>query len=207
MTMVRLRIRVYLHSEAGPARRLPLVLAMLLVAGLLTGILGSGHPAMATGSVNNTATAAGVRRPSYYLTDLNYDADQALAACASGYHMASLWELLDVSTLIYAYDHPDAHTKDDSGQGPPAEWYGWVRTGWDSSASDIAGIGNCQAWTSTASSDYGSIARLDRNWTTSPTAAAPWDTRAFYCGGISPVWCMETLDRISQTFLPLVLRL
>jgi hypothetical protein len=128
---------------------------------------------------------------SYYLTDAVYNADQALTACAGGYHMASIWELFDTANLAYAYSHPDAHTKDDSGQGPPAYWYGWVRTGWSSSGSDIAGIGNCQAWTSTASGEYGSIARLDQEWTATPTVVAPWDTRTFYCGGVSPVWCVE----------------
>lgn len=147
---------------------------------------GTGTPRIGTFAAQGFVTLR-----SYYLTDLSHRADQALSACASGYHMASIWELFDTTNLAYAYDHPDAHTKDDSGQGPPAHWYGWVRTGWSSSGSDVAGTGNCQAWTSTASGDYGSIARLDQDWTATPTAASPWDTRTFSCGGISPVWCVE----------------
>jgi len=143
---------------------------------------------------------------SFYLTDNNYPADEALSVCTDGYHMASLWELLDVSGLAYAYDHPDAHTKSDSGQGPPSHWYGRVRTGWSSSGADAAGIGNCRSWTSTESGDRGAIARLTYDWTAAGTAVGPWETDAFTCGSVAPVWCVQDVDQIRQIFLPLVLR-
>jgi hypothetical protein len=120
--------------------------------------------------------------------------------------MASLWEILNVSHLAYAYNHPDAHTKTDSGHGPPSHWYGWVRTGYASRATDAAGIGNCLSWTSNDSEDYGSIARLTYNWTDPSTVVAPWETDTFGCGGVAPVWCVEDVVQISQIFLPLTLR-
>ena len=127
----------------------------------------------------------------FYLTDENYGADEALAACASGYHMASLWEVLDVSALAYVYDHPDAHTKDDSGRGPPSHWYGWIRTGYSSGSSDTAGIGNCRSWTSTVSGHSGTIVRLTYDWTAAGTVVGPWEADAFTCSSVAPVWCIE----------------
>jgi hypothetical protein len=149
-------------------------------------------PKPAASSSSTAAQAQGfVTLRSFYLTEANYNADEVLSACARGYHMASLWEILDVSNLAYAYDHPDAHTKDDSGQGPPSHWYGWVRTGWNTSSTDTAGVGNCQNWTSIDSADQGSIVRLTYDWATAPTAVGPWETLAFNCIGFAPVWCVE----------------
>jgi hypothetical protein len=128
---------------------------------------------------------------SFYLTDANFTTDNALTACASGYHMASLWEILDVSNLVYAYNHPDAHTKDDSGNGPPSNWYGWVRTGWAASTSATAGTGNCSAWTSTSNGDSTVAARLASAWETAPGDISTWDATSFTCNFNGPVWCME----------------
>jgi len=68
---------------------------------------------------------------------------------------------------------PDAHIKDDSGQGPPSHWYGWVRTGWSASGGSTPGIANCQNWTSTSAGDDGTIARLSYDWTTAGSVVAP----------------------------------
>jgi hypothetical protein len=174
---------------------------------LLIGTLGTSQPSLAVvRPAPGQASQVEVARRGFYLTELDYDADQALSACAEDYHMASLWEILDVSNLAYAYDHPDAHTKDDSGRGPPSHWYGWLRTGWNSSGTDTAGVGNCQNWTSITSGDRGSIGRLTYDWATAPTAVGPWETLAWDCSGIAPVWCVQDADRIRQIFLPLVLR-
>jgi hypothetical protein len=79
----------------------------------------------------------------FYLTNFSRNANQVLTACAAGYHMASLWEIYDPSNLTYDTSHPEAYVKADSGQGPPSLWYGWVRTGFDNSASSKPGAGNC----------------------------------------------------------------
>jgi hypothetical protein len=128
---------------------------------------------------------------SFYLTDANFATDNALTACASGYHMASLWEILDVSNLVYAYNHPDAHVKVDSGNGPPSGWYGWVRTGWFSSGSTTAGTGNCLNWTSTSSANSAASVRLATAWETAPGDISTWDATSFTCNFSGPVWCME----------------
>jgi hypothetical protein len=128
---------------------------------------------------------------SFYLTDANFTTDNALTACASGYHMSSLWEILDVSNLVYAYNHPDAHVKADSGQGPPSGWYGWVRTGWNASTSATAGQGNCNNWTSTSSDDSKVAVRLTTAWETAPGDISTWDATSFTCNFTGPVWCIE----------------
>jgi hypothetical protein len=126
----------------------------------------------------------------FYLTNVSYPTNQALNACASGYHMASLWEILDVSNLIYDQDHPDAHTKDDSGYGPPSGWYGWIRTGGASSSSSTTGTGNCLNWSSTASDVYGVAIRLATQWEAAPGDISTWDATSFTCSPVGPVWCV-----------------
>lgn len=126
----------------------------------------------------------------FYLTDTNYSASGALTACAVGFHMASLWELLDVSNLVYAANQPDAYTRPDSGQGPPSDWNGWVRTGGVSSSSNSAGTGNCSAWTSASGAAYGTAVKLDNDWSSSPTRVGPWVAGSFQCSLSGPVWCV-----------------
>jgi hypothetical protein len=147
--------------------------------------LGQGPSA----SEEISAQAAGGSR--FYLTDANYATNQALTACASGYHMASLWEILDVSNLSYAYDHPAAHVKTDSGNGPPSGWYGWVRTGWSSSSSSTAGTGNCSNWSTTSSSASAASVRLATAWEVAPGDISTWDATSFTCNFTGPVWCVE----------------
>ena len=149
--------------------------------------VGAALPGSPTGGI---ATAGGAGRL-VYLTDANYYPDQALTACAAGYHMASLWEILDVSNIVYAYNHPAAHTKADSGNGPPSFWNGWVRTGNASSNSDVTGTGNCLAWTSRSASDYGVSVRLSRTWVTAPGDIFTWDATTFACSFTGPVWCAK----------------
>jgi len=137
----------------------------------------------------------------FYLTSVNFPADEAPSVCTTGFHMATLWEILDVSNLIYDYDHPDAYTKGDSGFGPPSNWYGWVRTGYNSSSVNTAGMANCSAWTSTTSGDYGTIVRLASNWVTAPGEIGTWDASTWGCGGTAPVWCVGEFS-IDTVYLP-----
>jgi hypothetical protein len=149
------------------------------------------QPASAAPAAAGATNQAGGARL-YYLTDANHATDAVLTACASGYHMASMWEILDPSNLVYDFSHPDAHTKADSGQSAPSLWYGWVRTGTTSSAANTAGIGNCNAWTSAAGGDYGVSVRLTRTWETPPAeVGGVWDATSFSCGLVGPVWCVQ----------------
>jgi len=126
-----------------------------------------------------------------YLTKTNYPTNQVRTACASGYHTASFWELYDVSNLVYDYSHSAAYTKTDSGYGPPSYWYGWVRTGYDSSSSSTTGTGNCSNWSSVSNSVYGVSVRLSRTWETAPGDIGPWDATSFTCNYTGPVWCVK----------------
>lgn len=89
--------------------------------------------------------------------------------CATGYHMASLWEMLDTTHRTIG------DQRDDSGYGPPAFLGGWVRTGYGSSAGTTAGMANCNAWTSNSSGDYGPYAQLPRSWTVGAQDIHVWE--------------------------------
>jgi hypothetical protein len=144
------------------------------------------EPATAPGAI--AATGAGRR---FYLTSANYATNRVLTACGVGYHTASLWEILDVSNLVYEYNNPAAYRKADSGLGPPSYWYGWVRTGWDSSGDATTGTGNCNNWTSTSATVHGVSVRLSRTWETAPGDIFTWDASSFTCSYTGPVWCVK----------------
>jgi len=127
----------------------------------------------------------------FYLTNASYYPSQALTACAKGYHMASMFELLDVSTLNYHYKHPHALVYGDCGYGPPSAISGWVRTGFFTSNSQVAGAGNCKVWTSDALGDYGTIVNLRYDWTVPSTGIGPWEALSSTCNGGLPVWCVS----------------
>jgi hypothetical protein len=137
----------------------------------------------------------------FYLTKASYIADAVTTACAAGYHMASLWEILDVSSLTYDYDHPAAYTRADSGFGPPSNWYGWVRTGQASSGVNVAGSGNCLNWSSVSATNYGTFVKLSITWETPPTEIFYWDAASFACNMTGPVWCVGNSYPV---YLPLV---
>jgi hypothetical protein len=132
------------------------------------------------------ASSAGMR--GYYLTTSSYRGAEALTACASGYHFASLWEIIDPSNL--KYDTTLGKTRDDSGQGPPTFYYGWVRTGYLSSVSSTAGTGNCSAWTSSGVYDEGTDARLPSDWTAAKDIHV-WEVGTTSCNNWVSVWCVE----------------
>ena len=156
------------------------------------------------------ASSAGLR--GYYLTQLWYngaDADgtdgNGAGVCADGYHFASLWEILDPSNL--KYDTDLGMVRDDSGQGPPTFPYfgGWVRTGYNSGTSSTPGLGNCSAWTSSDSGDYGTTAYLPNDWTAGQDIHI-WEVDTTTCDNILlRVWCVA--DSVSvPVYLPIILK-
>jgi hypothetical protein len=169
-----------------------LVLALLMAAFL--GYLAWGQrEAAASGPQAPLAASSGMRQ--YYLTTTSYngaDADgtdgNGAGVCAEGYHFASLWEILDPSNLKYNTDL--GYTWEDSGQGPPTSTLGWVRTGYGSSTSSTAGQGNCNAWTSSESSHYGTRAFLPPSWTAVQDIHV-WTVWTFGCDFGFQVWCVE----------------
>jgi hypothetical protein len=131
--------------------------------------------------------AAGAKK--YFLTIDGFAGNAALGACGKGYHMATLWEIYDVTQL--KYDAKRGQLRADSGSGPPAELGGWVRTGGAESAADNVGVANCFGWISNVAEDYGSAVELDGNWEAPATNASPWAPFTATCDSTLPVWCKQ----------------
>jgi hypothetical protein len=173
--------------------------ALLTLALLATALLTclAWRPGEATARSMPLVAPAG---RGYYLTYASVpDATHALTACASGYHMASLWEILDTSSLKYNTGLGAARA--DSGQGPPAQLAGWVRTGYGSGNTSTPGQANCNAWTSSSSSHYGTYAQLSSDWASAKSIHV-WLTNATLCSYSARVWCVQ--DRV--VYLPLIMR-
>lgn len=128
-----------------------LVLALLFLGDSLL----TQNVAYAAGSSSKTTDTRRV----FYLTRDAFTGAQALTACTTGFHMASIWEIND--TTVLRYDSTLGRTNGDSGPGgPPANEdtaLGWIRTG--------GGHPSCQDWTSSSSTDFGTVGApiLDAN--------------------------------------------
>ena len=135
----------------------------------------------------------------YYLTlAADFNGSQALNACTTGFHMASLWEIHEPSIL--KYDTSLGFTADDSGSGPPNEvvGFGWVRTGGPRLFGTLLrGTANCANWTSAGSTngttDFGSIVGLSGDWSSSnaPISVSPWAADVRTCDSMLRVWCVQ----------------
>ena len=125
----------------------------------------------------------------YYLTKATVMGDKALTACASGYHMASIVELSDLSHLHYLTTYAGAYQAPgtDQGDGPPLQGAGWVRT------NNILGLNNCMDWTSNSSSSTGTIGYIYGQYdTTTEQAQVYWIFNAtLICNNKFSVWCIE----------------
>ena len=168
-------------------RLLYFVLGVLTVVGLGALGLRSDGIEFPDGTVQTTAASADPRR-AFYLTQSRSDGASPLTACALGFHMASLWEIHDVSTLRYATEEPDALSHADSGVGPPANNTGWVRTGWVANVDTTTGRGNCDAWTSNDAAHWGSTVSLKIDWV---FPVAPWEPGVRRCDVVfQRAWCV-----------------
>jgi hypothetical protein len=140
----------------------------------------------------------------YYLTNTTVRGDGALTACTSGFHMASLWEISEPSTL--QYETAFAFTAPDSGSGPPTldglgiRARGWVRTGYKSdSGVNVPGIDNCDVWTTGTNGVAlsGTTVRLSFDWRDPAgggdpvSGISPWVAERWDCGIQLRVWCIE----------------
>jgi hypothetical protein len=165
------------------------------VLGLSTGFAHNTFDANEGGSVSGGRATAGnacddggcsstgARR--FYLSVDVATGAQALTACASGFHMASLFEIWDVSRLFY--DVALGRTLLDSGRSAPAATPGWIRTGSTSSTSF-----NCAAWTTSDSGSDGIRAFLTSTWLNeSSFPIAPWESSVGSCDVGQSVWCVE----------------
>lgn len=140
------------------------------------------------GSVQTTAAAT----RSFFLTKDPFSGSMAssAAACGAGYHMASIWEIFDVSNLRYASELPNAAAGED---GPiPALIAGWIRTGGSLSTANTIGEGNCNGYTVEGSGLFGTVAFLGAfDWNTYPASGlGPWQAGSLSCVNEFRVWCV-----------------
>jgi hypothetical protein len=181
-----------------------LVAVLLLVA--FVGYLALGEQDVSASPAVPEAPAApaassGLRK--YYRTSTSYPSTEVLTACATGYHFASIWELLDVSNLEYAGEHSDAEVPSgwDVGEGPftgatdpfagPSGKHGWIRTGYGPNTTPgVAGHANCNVWTSVSSGHYGTTAGLSWEWGVAEDIFV-WDVAVAQCDYATGVWCVE----------------
>jgi len=208
---IRLRIR---YKRRFDLVTLAALLALAVATVTFLGYLAWGQAkAAASGSTLATlaaaAPAAYAPMRKYYLTQSKVTGSGALTACAPGYHMASLWEILDPSNL--AYDTDLGFSRADSGAGPPTgsdgDGQGWVRTGWRTGpcgGGAILGVGelNCEAWTT--DSALGTVTWLDPTWNNTFWDITVWEAELDICGGDHRVWCVE--DYPTFVYLPLVVK-
>jgi hypothetical protein len=171
-----------------------LIAALLVVAGV--GYLAWGQQGAEASSPQasqaSVASSTGMRKfyLSYYGHQGNLDVD---TVCALGYHMASLWEIVDLSNLKYATDlvaSGVAESRDDAGHGPPTFLIGWVHTGYDNSHTGSAGQANCDGWSSSDENHYGTAAALPRDWALGADIGA-WEFDVEACNIYAKVWCIE----------------
>lgn len=178
----------------------PLLLLVVVLSVLALGPVARAEPEQIPVPASTAWTASVPGR--YYLTKTIHDGAGALTACTDGYHMASLWEILDPSNLIYDTDL--GRSQDDSGSGPPTypSAHGWLRTGYSSSGSGSAGMANCRAWSSDSATDHGTFSWLPSDWTAS-TDVGGWQVATGQCNIHRAVWCVRPPFYV---YLPLVLR-
>ena len=186
------KVIVRLNLDTPPIRLLLLGLLAALLLGLVGSVAWAGEAASPAEGSRYAPLAQGVSGRQYYLTPGGniYDGSEAASACAEGYHMASLWELLDLSNLTYNTTLGYQHASGDQGDGPPAGADGWVRTGSDASVSGVAGQANCNGYTSGEEADQGTVAWLPSSWDSPGSAIGPWKVGAESCDP-ARVWCVE----------------
>jgi hypothetical protein len=136
-------------------------------------------------SIGSNAVAKEKSRK-FYLTQDEFTGNQALTACANGYHMASFWEIFDFSDL--KYDTALGFTEGDSGFGPPCCVMGLVRTGGGPT------FGNCLEWTSDDPNINGRVVGLptEIDWVYGEVLImSPWQRSLVLCNTPTRVWCVR----------------
>lgn len=166
-------------------RGVVLVMVVILATGILFAGFGFYRDRAQAASISESTS--GMRH--YYLTKTSEWGSTAIAACEAGYHMASLWEIADPSNL--KYDTTNGFQRPDSGDGPPAGAQGWVRTGYANDHSTTPGKANCDGWTNSSGTAYGTRAQLPVNWTAGNDDLSVWELSAYECGIEQYVWCVE----------------
>ena len=134
----------------------------------------------------------------YYLTKNSFDGGDAITACDSGFHMASISEIQDPSHLQYAMSNSSAYVPArDEGSEPPAALDGWVRTGLPSAGPDpFSRSDDCDLYTTRSIVVSGTTVHLLSLWdvdapNTNPDPVRWWLSSATTCASNLRVWCAE----------------
>jgi len=145
------------------------------------------------GSVQSSAA----KRKVYYLTESEFFGNQAPFACdvSGGFHFANFFEIADSGAMRYAKQEELSvgfylHEKDDSGDGPPLEEWGYVRTGGDSVAAFELGSSNCDGWVQDGLNEFSTVAGLCISCPASGSVTiGTWNVGVGACSG-HRVWCV-----------------
>ena len=194
----RISIKIDYRHRSGLLNLLALALMVLTLLGYL-----AWGEARAAASSRRAPLAASAGMRQYYLTQATHNGAATLSACQEGYHMASLWELFDPSAL--RYNTQLGHTTADSGQGPPSDVTGWVRTGYSTDTSNTPGQGNCGTWFTSGMRSSGSHAYLPTNWDGGYDAYV-WEVGTSACNETPRVWCVADNVGSQIIYLPMILR-
>lgn len=165
--------------------------SIVLISALLLTFVGLS-------AIPNAEAKDKLRLREYYLTVNPHDGANALLACAQGFHMASMWEILDPSNL--SYNTELGKTAGDTGFGPPVDDSGWVRTGQNSFSGEggsSPGRTNCLAYTSNDPNHFGTAVELPQaNWDSlDPKLTSPWLPFDLECSRSNVrVWCIEDIN-------------
>lgn len=191
--IVSVRLRgLFLGADSAFADNVIALAGLGGVPGLSESVIGGRATGGNVCDDNRCSTNPAMRR-FYPSQNSSVVGSAAPTSCASGFHFASLWEILDVSHL--AYDTGLGFTTADSGSGPPSAASGWVRTGYSSSNNPpVEGQSNCNAWTSGAFGDHGTAAFLSTGWRTgdaSTIVTSPWFGFYDSCSNSTRVWCVQ----------------
>ncbi|MDJ0789798.1 MAG: hypothetical protein QNK05_23625 [Myxococcota bacterium] len=121
----------------------------------------------------------------YYLTQDTFAGDEALDACAEGFHVASIYEISETGAL--RYDTTLGRTDLDSGEGPPTDSnrFGWA---FGDDLQSCSGFTNPNA----AAVEYGATQLSLEDITGNPLAVSGgYLRRQVLCSQERPVWCIE----------------
>jgi len=141
-------------------------------------------------------TGVQVKSKMYYLTRDQVNGDQAIAACSTGFHMASISEIQDPSNLQHANRITTVYDSlvDDPGSGPPSNHMGWIRSGvyppsgFVYDCDDFPNEHNVQLGTTVALHSF-SVNAGPGQPTSHPTMW--WHAALHPCNQPEPAWCVE----------------
>jgi len=187
------KVIIRINLDTLPMRLLVLGLLAMLLVGLVGSVAWAGEgDSPAERGRYAPLSQGGVGRRYYLTSAATYDGNDAPAACAAGYHFASVWELLDVSNLTYNSALGYQHATPDMGDGPPTDTEGWVRTGYLANyGPNVPGTHNCGGYVSESGSHSGTVVELPSNFAAPGTLIGSWSGSTELCNTATRVWCVE----------------